>query len=133
MSFHEFRQLVKKQYTLDNIVLVVAIVIAMSWLWGTMGTLQNNYLLQRQVDALQQDVAQTKIETETLALENKYFESQEYLELQARQRLNKAAPGEHLLLLPANTTSESQASQTTPLATQQSNIKEWINFFFANH
>jgi cell division protein FtsB len=133
MTFHELRQLIKKQYTLDNVVLFVAVVIAVSWLWGTMGTLQNNYLLQRQVDTLQQQVEETKLETETLALENKYFESQEYLELQARQRLNKAAPGEHLLLLPANTTTDTSGTQNTPLAVQRSNLKEWINFFFANH
>lgn len=133
MGFHELKQSIKQLYTLDNIVLLVALLIATSWLWGTMGTLQNNFRLQTEVNTLSEEVAQSKLEAENLELENQYFASQEYLELQARQRLNKAAPGEHLLILPASTVQDKELPTQIAKTPEQSNFQAWINFFFANH
>ena len=129
---HMLRHAIKKYYTLDNAVLLIAVAIALSWLWGTMDTLQNNFRLQTQINELQHEVETSKLEADNLELENQYFASQEYLELQARQRLNKAAPGEHLLILPANTTQDSPTKKSTT-DMQQSNFQAWLKFFFANH
>ena len=133
MSFRDIRLLIKKSYTLDNAVLLIAIAIALSWLWGTMDTLQNNFRLQTQVNELQHDVELSKLEAENLELENQYFASQEYLELQARQRLNKALPGEHLLILPQNTVKDTASDSTQTEEVVQNNFQAWLSFFFANH
>lgn len=129
---HMLRQTVKKYYTLDNAVLLIAVAIALSWLWGTMDTLQNNFRLQSQINDLQHQVERNKLEADNLELENQYFASQEYLELQARQRLNKAAEDEHLLILPANTVQDSPAKKTSS-DVEQTNFQAWLQFFFANH
>lgn len=129
---HMLRQTIKKYYTLDNAVLLIALAIALSWLWGTMDTLQNNFRLQSQINDLQHQVERNKLEADNLALENQYYASQEYLELQARQRLNKAAEGEHLLVLPANTVQDSPAKKVSS-DTEQTNFQAWLQFFFANH
>lgn len=132
MNLHKIRLLIREFYTLDNIVLTVALLIALGWVGGTMGTLQNNYRLQGQVDVLKQQVDQANLEAQNLALENQYYASPEYQELEVRERLGLASPGEHMLLLPANTVSDTQASPKTATTSQTSNFQAWLNFFFGN-
>lgn len=134
MSLHALKHRLRKYYTLDNIVLILAVLIALGWIWGTMDTLQNNFRLQAQVNTLRQQVEQDSLEAQNLELENQYYASPEYLELEARKRLGKAAPGEHLLILPPNTVKDTVAVQSTPnrADTPVSNFQAWLNFFFAN-
>jgi cell division protein FtsB len=134
MNFHHIRHLIKHYYTLDNIVLFAAILLAVGFIWSTMGALQNNYVLQRQVDILRSQVEASRLESDTLQLENTYFASDEYLELQARQQFGKASPGEHMIILPANTVSDTvtaNANKPTDIASN-SNFQAWLNFFFSN-
>lgn len=135
MNIHTIRHLVKEYYTLDNIVLLAAILMASGFIWSTMGALQNNYVLQSQVDVLSSEVEASKLEADNLELENTYFASNEYLELQARQQFGKAAPGEHMLILPANTVSDTvstQAANKSKITLSSSNFQAWLSFFFGN-
>lgn len=134
MGLHQIRQTIKHYYTLDNIVLLAAILMATGFIWSTMGALQSNYVLQDQVDILRSQVEASKLESETLELENSYFASAEYLELQARQQLGKAAAGEHMLILPTNTVSDSVTTNASKAQTvfTSSNFQAWMNFFFSN-
>ena len=133
MNAHKLRLLVKNFYTLDNLVLTLAVLIALGWVWGTMDTLQNNFRLQAQVNNLRQKVEEDTLKAQNLSLENQYYASAEYQELEARERLGKAAPGEHMLLLPANTVVDPQSLQSQ-VAKQEttSNFQAWLNFFFGN-
>ena len=136
ITIHAIRHELKKYYTLDNIVLALAVLIALGWIWGTMDTLQNNFRLQGQVDTLRQEVEQDRLVAQNLELENQYYASPEYLELEARERLGKAAPGEHMLILPANTVADTATNQAKPSNGEEvpiSNFQAWLNFFFANH
>lgn len=132
---HSLRQHLRKLYTLDNVVLTLAVLIALGWVWGTMDTLQNNFRLQSQVDTLRQQVRQNSLEAQNFELENQYYASPEYLELEARKRLGKAAPGEHLLILPPNTVHDKAIVSPKPQTqdASESNFQAWLNFFFANH
>lgn len=134
MNIHHLRHLIKEYYTLDNIVLFAAVLMALGFIWSTMGALQNNYRLQQQVDILRSQVEASKLESENLALENTYFASDEFLELQAREQFGKAAPGEHMLILPANTMSDSvtTAANRTSKPIQNNNFQAWMNFFFSS-
>lgn len=134
MNVHHMRLLIRSFYTLDNIVLTVAVLIALGWIWGTMESLQNNFRLQAQVNNLRQQVEQDTLKAQNLALENQYYASSEYQELEARERLGKAAPGEHMLLMPANTVKDVQspANQAGISVAPTSNFQAWLNFFFGN-
>lgn len=123
-------------FTLNNGVLVIALLMAGVWAWSTIEAIQRNFKLQQQVDALQQQIAVSELENKTLQLQKKYYDSPEYLELSARQRLNKAAPGEKVLILPPNTVKpaaeeqpEAGAEGTAPI-TQRSNFAQWMYFLF---
>lgn len=134
MNIHTARQLIKHYYTLDNIVLLAAILLAIGFIWSTMGALQSNYVLQRQVDILRSQVEASRLESDTLQLENIYFASDEYLELQARQQFGKAAPGERMIILPANTVSDAVTTDANKPADviSNNNFQAWLNFFFSN-
>jgi cell division protein FtsB len=129
-----FNNHVRSQLNLNNGVLAVALLIGSTWAWSTVAAIQRNFELQQQVDALSQQIAVQELENKSQALQNKYYQTSEYLELSARERLGKAAPGEKLLILPPNTvktTAEEQLPTETPIASR-SNFAQWMYFLFGS-
>jgi cell division protein FtsB len=120
---------IKKHLTLNNIVLIIALVLALSWAWSTINVLSKNYDLERQVEQARLDMEIMKLQNENLVLEQTYYKTNEYLELSARKLLNKAQPGEHLVILPQT----ENDTPTTPTATpvvEKSNFEQWVDFLF---
>lgn len=83
-----------------NIGLYIFVVIVLAITWSGVKTVQNNYELQKQISVLKQNNTVIQLENENTKLQNKYFETKQYLELAARQNLGLAAPGEQILLVP---------------------------------
>lgn len=107
--------------------------------WSGVGVIQTNYDLQRQISALQQQNAVNELENKNLALSNQYFNTNEYLELQARQQFGKAAPGETELLVPkgvamAHTVDLSGSTKAPTKVVEkpfyQQNFEAWMDFIF---
>lgn len=106
--------------------------------WSGVKAIQSNYDLQKQIVRLEQKVEITKLENENIKLKNKYFETDEFLELAARRQFGKAAPGETLYIVPkrvamANVTVKSE--EVTKKAEKkkpkyQQNLEAWSAFFF---
>jgi cell division protein FtsB len=90
----------KMIFDVRNIVLYVFSIIAIAITWSGVRTVQTNYELQKKVAELRQQNDVTKLENENMDLQNKYFETDEYLEIAARQNLGLAAPGEKALIVP---------------------------------
>ncbi|HSW80856.1 MAG TPA: hypothetical protein VLG40_00525 [Candidatus Saccharimonas sp.] len=133
MNVKRVRQKIKDQLTLNNGVLLVALLIGSSWVWSTVDAIQRNFTLQQQVDAAAQQIAVQQLENKSQQLENKYYQSNEYQELSARARLNKALPGEHLLILPPNTVqpvAQQQAQTQDAPITSRSDFAQWVYFLF---
>lgn len=68
--------------------------------WSGIKVVQTNYDLQKQISAMQQENDVKKLENSNLDLSNQYYETDQYLELAARQQYNKGLPGEKLLVVP---------------------------------
>lgn len=133
MNLKRAWQKVQDQLTLNNGVLLVALLIGSSWVWSTVDAIQRNFTLQQQVDAANQQIAVQDLENKSQQLENQYYQSNEYLELSARARLNKASPGEHLLILPPNTVqtaAQTQAQTQDVPITSRSDFAQWMYFLF---
>jgi len=121
---------VRRYLTLNNSVLLVAIAIVVASIWNTMLTLQKNFLLQQQVNTLEQEIMISQLEVDTLRLQQQYLQSPEYQELTAREKLGKAAPGESVINLPA-LPPEPETEQVSVVSTDQfSNFQKWMRFFF---
>jgi cell division protein FtsB len=117
----------------------VFIVIALLVTWNSVGVIQANYELQQKLSRIQQENELQKLENDTLALRNEYFETDQYLELAARKQFNKGEPGETVVLVPKEVALKHAAppleiatpEQTAPRQPQyQQNFEAWIEFFF---
>jgi hypothetical protein len=134
ISYH-----VRHRYlTMNNIVIAVAFFIGASWAWGSIGMMQRNYDLQKQVDTKARQLKLTELETQNLAYEQRYYQSSEYQELEVRKRLGLANPGEHVLILPPNTQQAKEADAVVvnkPVRTLEptSDFQQWMNFLFGGN
>lgn len=123
----------KDVFTTNNLVIGVALLIAIGWAWGSIGVLERNYALQRTIYDKEQQLKLVELETETLKYQQNYYKSDEYKELAARQRLGLVFPGEKVLIMPPNSAAaKSSDRQVTveaqPKVVEQSNFQQWLNF-----
>ena len=130
-----FYRLKQKYFTLNNLVLALALLIAASWIWGALGMMQRNYALQKEVDFKHRQLQLIELQTENLALQNRYFETDEYRELALRESLGLVRPGEKMLIL-KSTPSHTEPTNLDgePVTRQEtSNFAQWINFLFGGY
>ncbi len=126
---HKYRHLL----TIQNVTVVLAFVVTMGWVWGTVQTLQRNFAYQQQVDALEETLELESLRNENLRFQQTYFRSNEFLELSARQRIGKASPGEKLIILPDSRNIVDSTADNNQLSNQNdrvSNLSQWLRFFF---
>jgi len=126
-----------KYATLNNMVIAVAFLIAASWIWGSLGMMQRNYSLQKDVDYKKRQLELTQLQRDNLSLQKNFYQTAEYQELAVRDSLNLVRPGEKALVLPDNSQTAINANgvktvaQTTQVKT--SNLEQWVNFLFGGY
>ena len=133
LKLRRFYHRIKHYFTLNNVVIVVGFLIAASWVWGSLQAMQRNYTLEHEVETKKQQLQIAKLQTENLQLEQNYYKTAEYQELVMRDSLGYAMPGEHQLILPANSDAAKKADSTntqTPTVQATSNIEQWMIFLF---
>ena len=117
----------------------VFVVIALLVTWNSIGVIQKNYELQKNLSRLEQQNDLRKLENDTLKLRNEYFKTDTYLELAARKQFSKAAPGETLVLVPEEVAlkhsfeqpkAENAAPEMPQKPEYQQNFEAWMEFFF---
>tara|TARA_Y100001970_G_scaffold252674_1_gene326685 strand:- start:55 stop:513 length:459 start_codon:yes stop_codon:yes gene_type:complete len=127
-----------KYATFNNVVIVAAFIIAAGWVWGSLGVMQRNYDLQKEVDYRRQQLELAQLQVDNLTLQNQYYQTNEYRELQARESLGLVMPGESVLILPENS-EEAKASDTQEtrlvVVPQENvtNLEQWLNFLFGGY
>jgi cell division protein FtsB len=126
--------------TMNNVVIVVALVIGASWAWGSVGMMQRNFALQKEVDARKREMLVAELEVKSLEFEQKYYKSTEYQELAVRERLGLVRAGEKVLFLPLNSVAAQTADEqlkdkkVSVKKTQEiSNFQQWVNFLFGGN
>lgn len=119
--------------TFNNIVLLAALVIGANWAWGSIEMMQRNYTLQRTLDLKKREQTLAELEVATLAYEKRYYETNEYKELAARQYLGLTDPGEKVLILPPNTPIPKENENSTIAVQSPSNFKQWMDFLLGNN
>lgn len=121
-----------------GLALFAVIVLLISW--SGVKVIDTNYGLQKQISALQQQNQVASLANTNMKLENEYFQTNQYLDIAARQNFGLAAPGETVLNVPQNvalahTISLPDTDQEQTQKTQakqpayQRNFQAWINFF----
>ncbi len=118
--------------------LVVFLIIVLLVTWSGVKSVQTNYGLQKQISKLQQENQVQKLKNDNLKLENSYYNTNQYLELSARQNFGLAGSSETEVIIPRSVA----LSRLVPLSTQaisnqptsvqskwQNNFDAWVNFF----
>jgi cell division protein FtsB len=117
-------------------IIFVAIVLLISW--SGIKAIQTNYGLQKQITALKEQDSLQQLQNENLKLQNQYYQTNQYLELSARQNFGLAASGEKELIVPEHvalahtvnlSNQDQQASTVTEKNAAQSNFESWVDFF----
>lgn len=123
--------------TLNNVVILVAFLIAASWIWGSLGMMQRNYGLQKDVDFKKRQLELTQLQRDNLSLQKNFYQTTEYQELAIRDSLGLVRPGEKALILPANSQAAIDANTSTAsaktLLVKASNLEQWVNFLFGGY
>ena len=125
---------VRHQYwTVNNVIIAVAFFIAASWVWGSLGMMQRNYSLQKELDYKKQQLQLTQLQKQTLEFQKRYYLTAEYQELAVRESLGVVRPGEKVLILPPNTVTDQKKSVAAAVRPQASNLEQWVNFLFGGY
>lgn len=127
---------IRAYFSIDNLLPLLAVAIALSWVWSTVGVMQHNFQFQKQVDELRQQNALMEIQNKSLEYRIAYYKTDEFAELSARENLNKAAPGEKVLVVPPSQYEHETISSlsTAPVpAPARSNFQQWMFFLFGQH
>src|SRR6476659_9989467 len=121
-------------FTTNNLVVIIGLLVAASWAWGSVQAMERNYTLQKEIDYKQRQLQLSRLEAEKLQYEQNYYKSDEYKELAVREKLGLVSPGEKVLILPPNTSAASANEQTptseVPRTVAESNLQQWVNFLF---
>lgn len=133
-----FYRLKNDYFTLNNAVIFVAFIIAANWIWGSLGVMQKNFNLQKELDDKSRQLIVAQLDTENAKLEQRYYKTDEYKELAVRQRLGLVTPGESLLVLPPNSEAVKNAdkvasTKSSVAVVETSNFGQWVNFLFGNN
>jgi cell division protein FtsB len=133
---HKLPEVMHALQDLRTLGLLAFLVIALIITWSGAKIIETNYTLQRDIAALQQQNAVNKLENRNLELENQYYDTDEYLELEARKNFGLAAPGEKVIVVSKeaalrNTTPEPAAiapKKEEKRSKQQQNFDAWMDF-----
>ena len=104
--------------------------------WKTVQVVLDNYTLQKKVNDLKDQIAVLQLENEQLAFSNEYYKTDSYLELAARGKFNKKAPGERVIYVPRYEMKEENrptapADNSSDNKTErEKNIEQWLYFLF---
>lgn len=124
----------KEFFSLNNLVYLLAVSLAFVIVWQTAIVILDNYALQQEVDDLKEEVSLLELENQRLSFNIEYYKTDAYLDLAARENFNLKAPGERVVYVPRNDTTES--IESTDSTNEQSNINEasnvdqWLYFLF---
>jgi len=117
--------------------LLIFLVVVLLISWSGAKVIQTNYNLQKQISTLQQENDVMALQNNNLKLQNDYFNTDQYLELSARQNFGLGRPGETEVLIPTSVALKyapplKEEKRATPKSKQpfyQRNFEAWVNFF----
>ena len=131
---NQLRHFKHRFWNSQNLVLLIGLFIALSFIWGSLETMQANYARQREIDLKQRQLELATLQRDNLSLEQRYYQTAEYQELKAREALGLVQPGEHVLILPPSSADEdSQTRSGLSGVVEPSNFEQWVNFLFGGH
>ena len=139
-NINKFWRNPKTRQSLDpkNLPVYLFTLVVLAIAWSGVKTIQDNYQLQKKISVLKQQNAVLQLQNDNAKLQNQYYNTNQYLDLAARQALGLASPGEKVLLIPKATAlkyvdqtlaaNSSSNGNTTTQSRYVKNIEAWRDF-----
>ncbi|MBQ3436343.1 hypothetical protein IJG26_00050 [Candidatus Saccharibacteria bacterium] len=135
--FRRLRYKLKHDFlTIENVVLIGAIVLCLVWTYQSVAAMSRNWELSEKLTAERKALELLNVEVETAELENEYYKSNEYQELMARRQLDKKLPGENMVVMPENSdTVKNKHKEVVEEKEEQnySNFEKWMMYLFPSY
>ncbi len=121
--------------TIENVVLVLAIILCLVWTYQSIMAMSRNWELSERLTAEKKELELLSIEVEAAELENEYYKTDEYQELMARKYLDKELEGENMVVLPENSeeAKNKYKNKEEVVEKQYSNFEKWMMYLFPNY
>ena len=123
---------IRSKATINNALFAMCLLLALSLVWNTVKVIQKNYALQADVQRLDSEIAVLELQNQNLTYDIEYFKTDEFLELAARRKLNKAGPGESVVFLPKQPAESSVAAINNVTEQPISNFDQWVSFLMGD-
>ena len=123
-------------FTLENVVLSLAIILCLVWTYQSVAAMSRNWKLSETLITEKKELELLNIEVEATELENEYYKTEEYQELMARKLLDKKLSGENMVVMPDNTEMAKEKHKTEKVEKvekEYSNFEKWIMYLFPNY
>ena len=123
-------------FTLENIVLSLAIVLCLVWTYQSIVAMSRNWRLAEVLNKEKKELELLSVEVEAAELENEYYKTNEYQELMARKILDKKLSGENMVILPDNSEEAKNKHKVAKVEKQEksySNFEKWMMYLFPNY
>ena len=123
-------------FTVENVVLLVAILLCFVWTYQAIVAMSRNWELSERLTTERKNLELVQVEVEAAELENEYYKTAEYQELTARKVLDKKMPGENMVVMPENSDEAKTKHQKEEKKEEErvySNFEKWMLFLFPNY
>lgn len=130
---------VKRDFlTVENVVLVLAIVLCLVWTYQSIAAMSRNWMLSERLTAERKELELISLEVEAAELANEYYKTNEYQELMARRNLDKKLNGESMVVMPENSeAAKTKHKNDTKVAAMEepeySNFEKWMMYLFPSY
>lgn len=120
-------------FTVENVVLLVAIALCLVWTYQSIVAMSRNWELSETLITERKKLELLSVEVEAAELENDYYKTEEYQELLARKYLDKKLPGENMVVLPENSEAAKNKHKAVKAGQGEktySNFEKWMLYLF---
>jgi cell division protein FtsB len=91
-------------------------------------TVKKNYDLEKQIDAMQEQIVRLNDQRDTLTYNLQYYQTDSYKEKEARAKLGLQKPGEGVVILPNPSDAQAKKNAAKPAVVPKSNLRQWLDF-----
>ena len=124
-------------FTVENVVLILAIVLCLTWTYQSIVAMSRNWELSERLTTERKTLELLSLEVEAAGLQNEYYKTEEYQELMARKTLDKKMAGENMVVMPENSEyakdKHKQPKKSILEETDRTNFEKWLMFLFPNY
>ena len=124
-------------FTVENVVLMLAIVLCLTWTYQSIAAMSRNWELSERLATGYKELELLKMEVEAAELENEYYKTEEYQELLARKYLDKQTEGENMVVMPENSAEAKNKHTNTDVRGESrkeySNFERWMMYLFPKY